>query len=283
MPNAITSISRHRPEISDSSIATASDRPESVPEFHILGSLEVHHGAAVHRPRGPKVRKMLALLIVRANDVVPMEQLIDELWEGDPPATAMNTVRTHVYHLRQELAQWLGPRAAQKLLITGPAGYSLSVGEGQTDVAVFQRICARGSQELRAGQPEAAYESFGAALRLWRGPALADVRQGQVLAAHSREIEELQLHAQEKRIEAAILLGYHREVLPQLRNLVAIHPYNEWLHARLIDALHQSGRRGDALRAFQDVRTVLAHELGLEPSEDLRRVQQCVLVGSRAS
>jgi DNA-binding SARP family transcriptional activator len=283
MPQPITSTDGHRPDLLDSWLATSSIRPDSNPEFRILGSLEMRHGSASYRPRGPKVRKLLALLIVRANDTVTVDHLIDELWEGDPPATAVNTVRTHVYHLRQELGQWLGQDAVQGLLTTEATGYSLSVDERQTDLAVFRRTCARGRQELLSGRPAAAYESFGAALGMWRGPALADVRQGHVLAAHAREIEELQLHAQEKWIEAAMRLGYYREVLPQLRNLAASHPYNEWLHARLIDALHQSGRRGDALRAFQDVRTVLAHELGLEPSEDLRRVQRCVLVGNRSS
>ncbi|GLX17876.1 MULTISPECIES: AfsR/SARP family transcriptional regulator [Streptomyces] len=283
MPQPITSDNGSRPDLLDDWLAAHSTRPERNPEFRILGPLEMRHGASVYRPRGPKVRKLLALLIVRANETVPVDHLIDELWEGDPPATAVNTVRTHVYHLRQELGQWLGHEAVQDLLTTEATGYALNAEEHQTDLAVFRRTCARGRQELRAGHLEAAYESFGDALGMWRGPALADVRQGHVLAAHAREIEELQLHAQEKWIEVAMRLGYYREVLPQLRNLVASHPYNEWLHARLIDALHQSGRRGDALRAFQDVRTVLAHELGLEPSEDLRRMQRCVLVGSRAS
>ncbi|MEU5083584.1 MULTISPECIES: AfsR/SARP family transcriptional regulator [Streptomyces] len=283
MPSVTTYSTGHPPDLLSPSPVTTLARTADAPEFRVLGTLEVRRGTAVYRPRGPKVRKLLALLVVRANDIVTMDQLVDELWEGAPPATAQNTARTHVYHLRQELGRQLGPDLVHALLVTESTGYSLRVDERQTDLTAFHGFYRQGCRQLRSGHVESAYESFGAALGLWRGTVLVDVRQGRVLTAHAREMEEFHLHAQEKRIEAAMRLGHYHELLPQLMNLVARHPYNEWLHAQLIDALHRAGRRGDALRAFQDVRTVLADELGVEPSADLRRVHQCVLMGERAA
>ncbi|MCG3041310.1 AfsR/SARP family transcriptional regulator [Streptomyces sp. S1A] len=251
--------------------------------FRILGPLETFSDSAVHRPGGPKVRALLALLAVRANDIVEMDTLVEELWGDAPPPTAVSTVRTHVYHLRQELERALGPEAVRDLVVTGATGatgYSLRLQPGQLDLDAFTRLYEQGRAELRTGHREAALECLDAALGLWRGRTLADVAHGRVLAGHVARIDELRVRAQELRIEAAMRLGHHRELVPELRRLVATHPLNEWLHARLIDALHRSGRRGDALRAFHHVRAVLSEELGLEPSEDLRRLQHHILMGS---
>ncbi|MGW0549914.1 AfsR/SARP family transcriptional regulator [Streptomyces altiplanensis] len=251
--------------------------------FRILGPLEGFSGSAVHRPRGPKVRNLLALLAVRAHDIVEVDTLVEELWDGSPPSTAVSTVRTHVYHLRQELERELGAEAMRGVIATEATGYSLRPAPGQLDLDAFTRLYGQGRAEMRAGNRETALERFDAALGLWRGRTLADVTQGRVLAGHAARIEELRVRAQELRIEAAMGLGRHRELVPELRRLVATHPLNEWMHARLIDALHRSGRRGDALRAFHDVRAVLDRELGLEPSEDLRQLQHHILAGGSAA
>ncbi|TDT40760.1 DNA-binding SARP family transcriptional activator [Streptomyces sp. BK208] len=262
------------------------DRERARPALalRILGPLEaVGTGGLTHRPRGPKVGKLLALLAVRAHDIVEVDTLVEELWDTAPPPTAVSTVRTHVYHLRQELDRALGPDIARGVIATEATGYSLRTAPGMLDLENFTRLYGQGRAELRAGHRERALERLDAALGLWRGRTLADVAQGRVLAGHAARIEELRVRAQELRIEAAMGLGLHRELVPELRSLVAVDPLNEWLHARLIDALHRCGRRGDALRAFYDVRAVLAEELGLEPSADLRRLQHDILAGGPAA
>lgn len=254
---------------------------DGAPGVRILGPLEVAVGGAAYRPRGPQVRKVLALLAVHPREIVDVATLVEELWDGAPPATAVSTVRTHVYHLRQELERELGP-VARDTVVTEGSGYLLDVPAGRLDIEEFTALCGNARAGLRAGRRESALEALDAALGMWRGRPLANVAQGRVLTGHTARIEELRLRAQELRIEAAMGLGQHREVVPELIRLVAVDPLNEWLHARLIDALHRSGRRSDALRAFHHVRSVLAEELGLEPSEDLRRLQHHILAGERA-
>lgn len=261
---------------------TASE-PDGSVGFRILGPLEAVGGGVTHRPRGPKVRKLLALLAVRAHDIVEVDTLVEELWDGAPPPTAVSTVRTHIYHLRQELERELGAGAVRDVISTEATGYSLRTAPGRLDLENFTRLYGQGRAELRAGRREKALERLDTALGLWRGRTLSDVGHGRVLAGHAARIEELRVRAQELRIEAAMGLGRHRELVPELRRLVAVDPLNEWLHARLIDALHRCGRRGDALRAFHDVRAVLAEELGLEPSEDLRQLQHHILAGGSAA
>ncbi|MFE2285200.1 BTAD domain-containing putative transcriptional regulator [Streptomyces sp. NPDC059443] len=251
--------------------------------IRILGPLEAFNGPSAHRPRGPKVRKLLALLAVRAGDIVEVDTLVEELWDGAPPSTAVSTVRTHIYHLRQELERELAGTAVRDVVATEGTGYSLRLAPGRLDLEQFTQLYGQARTKLRAGDPEAALEKLDTALGLWRGRALADVAQGRVLAGHGVRIEELHSRARELRIEAIMILGQHREAVPELFRMVAMDPLNEWLHARLIDALYRSGRRGEALRAFHHVRDVLAEELGLEPSDDLRRLQHHILAGGSAA
>ncbi|MFG1806486.1 BTAD domain-containing putative transcriptional regulator [Streptomyces sp. NPDC049040] len=251
--------------------------------IRILGPVEAYGNGAAHRPRGPKVRKLLALLAVRAHDVVDVDTVVEELWDGAAPASAVSTVRTHVYHLRQELAQELGVPDVHCVISTEGTGYSLRTAPGMLDVEEFTRLYGQGRSALHDGKYDMALDRLDAALALWRGRTLADVARGRVLAAHATRIEELQSRANELRIEAAMRLGRHRELVPELHRLIAIDPLNEWLHARLIDALHRCGRRGAALSAFHQVRSVLAEELGLEPCEDLLRLQRHILSGAAAS
>ncbi|NUS12791.1 MAG: AfsR/SARP family transcriptional regulator [Streptomyces sp.] len=249
----------------------------------ILGPVEVYAGGAVHRPRGPKVRKLLALLAVRARDIVDVGTLVEELWDGAAPASAVSTVRTHVYHLRQELAQELRLPGMHSVITTEGTGYSLRPAPGLLDVEEFTRLYGLGRTALHARKYDVALDRLDAALALWRGRTLADVTRGRVLDGHATRIEELRSRADELRIEAAMQLGRHRELVPELHRLIAVDPLNEWLHARLIDALHRCGRRGEALRAFHQVRSVLAEELGLEPNEDLLRLQRHILSGAAAA
>jgi DNA-binding SARP family transcriptional activator len=225
------------------------------------------------------VRKVLALLLLRAGQVVTIDTLSDELWDERPPRTAVTTIRTHVYHLRRLLAGEGGGAGVADLLTTAPDGYLLRVDADEVDAALFDRLVRQGRAQLDRGATAEAAESLRQALALWRGSPLVDVRMGRVLSAHVAHLAEVRLRAQELRVEADMRLGEHRHLIPELRSLVATNPLNEWLHGQLIDALSRSGRRGDALSAFRALRTLLAEELGLEPSADLHRLQQEILTG----
>lgn len=245
--------------------------------FDVLGPLEIRLPAGVLVPRGPMVRKMLALMALRANQIVSFDTFIEELWDGEPPRTAVTTIRTHVYHVRQMMARQGGHTGAD-LIVTQPAGYMLRLGPGELDAQVFSQLVSEGGELLASDRAREAAEALSKALSMWRGAALANVTAGPVLSCHLVALEEMRIRARELRIEADLRLGRHRELIAELRELVGANPLNEWLHARLIDALRLSGRRNEALTAYHAVRTLLDDELGLQPSEELRQLQQEILM-----
>lgn len=243
-------------------------------QYQVLGPLDMRAGARIEAARGPKIGKVLALLLLRANQVVSVRTLADELWDQCPPRSAVTTIRTHVYHLRKALEAAQVPPVQ---LVTEPTGYRLRLEPGQLDAEVFTRAVDRGRALLGRGAAEEAATVLRGALDMWRGPALANLDPGPILTRHVEHLEESRTGALELRIEADLQLGRHRQLVAELRGLVAEYPLNEWFSARLIDALHRSGRRGEALQAFLNLRSVLDRELGLEPSADLQRLQHEVL------
>ncbi|MEV7010587.1 AfsR/SARP family transcriptional regulator [Streptosporangium sp. NPDC051022] len=249
--------------------------------FSVLGSFELRSDQGVWVPRGPKVRQLLALLLLRPNQVVDIDMLAEELWDGAPPKTVVATIRTHVYHLRQMMAKESGKPEIADLLVTETTGYQLRVTEEQVDVRHFQRLVADGRSALVRGHTDEAARHLREALGLWRGAPLTNVQLGPVLSRHVAHLEETRIRAMEMWVEADMSLGLHRELIPDLRGLVATNLLNEWFHARLIEALHLSGRRGEALLAFRDLRKVLHEELGLEPSAELQRLHHEILATAR--
>ncbi|MDA2809377.1 AfsR/SARP family transcriptional regulator [Nocardiopsis sp. RSe5-2] len=246
------------------------------PRFRTLGGLAVREGGAEHAPRGPKLGALLALLVLRPGRTVGMDALVDELWGDHPPRGAVATVRTHVYHLRRALREDLG-EGADRFLVTRPPGYAADIVPEEVDATRFTRAAERARLLLAEGRADRAYTEAGAGLELWRGRPLADVRTGRALSGVAQRLEEVRLQLLTVRIEARMLQGRYTELLPELRDLVAAHPLNEPFHAFLIEALHRSGRRGDALGAFHRLSSVLDEELGLEPSERARRLRQVIL------
>lgn len=252
---------------------------DSMLRFNLLGPLEAVRGDRMCRPSAPKVRSVLALLLARSNYLVGIDSIIDELWGAEPPRSAMTTAQTYIYHLRQRMMSTGVIADAEEVVVTSAPGYVLRIGEDQIDAVRFQKLSDRGRELLEDGHAEAAAQCLRDALSLWRGPALADVPLGRLLEGHAAHLEESRIRTLELRIQADLDRGMHRQLLPELRTLVSAYPLNEWLHARLIESLHRSGRRGEALLAYQSVRKVLDEELGLEPSSELRQLQQDVLTG----
>jgi DNA-binding SARP family transcriptional activator len=252
--------------------------------FTVLGPLAMRGGQDPHAPRGPKVRKLLALLLLRPGNTVDMSTVAEELWDGNPPRTELATIRTHVYHLRTLLEQQGSGADRIELLSTLPGGgYALRVEPSQLDAVVFTQLLERGRGLLAEGRAERAAQTLRSALSLWQGPALANVTPGRVLSRYVTHLDELRIRALELRVEADMRLGRHRELVAELRGLVSVDPLNEWLHAQLIDSLRRCGRRGEALDAYRNLHAVLDRELGIEPSTELKRLQYEILAAGSLS
>ncbi|MFD6948868.1 hypothetical protein A6A08_03525 [Nocardiopsis sp. TSRI0078] len=226
---------------------------------------------------GRKVRQLFGLLLTHAGRTVTVDSVIEELWGDAAPATAVETVRTHVFHLRRQLSAALGRKAGKELLRTRSQGYQVTLVEDQCDLFLFDRLRRQGQTLLRAGRFEEAVDRFDQAIELWRGPLLDDVPKGSILEAERVRLENTRNRLCELRIEAMMKMGGHRDVVDELRDHVNSDPLNEWWHLQLIDALHHCGRRGEALGAIRALRDLLRNELGLEPSAEVQRLQQRIL------
>jgi DNA-binding SARP family transcriptional activator len=217
---------------------------------------------------GRKARAVLALLAIRANRVVPVEQLEDELWCGTPPAGARATVHAHVSRLRTVLRQ-AGPSAE---LVTSGCGYLLVAPPDDVDSTRFE-MRARAGATVAATSPSVAASSLTRALEEWRGAAFQDLHDVQPLFLEAQRLEELRLVAVEERWAAELELGGHLLAIGQLQRLAVDHPFREGLQRLLLLALHRAGRRTEALRAYR----VAAHalvEIGLTPGSELRLLEQ---------
>jgi SARP family transcriptional regulator, regulator of embCAB operon len=254
----------------------AESAARDIVHYKLLGAFEVV-GSRDCTPTAPKLRSVLALLLLQANRVVHLNTLIDELWGRDPPRQAITTVQTYIYHLRKIfVAEQLDP-VAHRLIATKQPGYLFHTQPEQVDIEVFDRLVRHGRDSMEDGYPRPAAASLGQALALWTGPALADVPQGDLLHAHAVHLEERRINALELRIQVDISLGRQRQLIPELSSLVSAHPLNEWFHGQLIAALSNAGRRGEALLAYQTLRILLSEELGVDPSTALQLLQRQVL------
>jgi predicted ATPase/DNA-binding SARP family transcriptional activator len=239
-------------------------------ELRLLGPVQVVRAGREAGLGGPRPRAVLALLVLQAGRVVSAGRLVEEVWRGSPPPGAAKTLRSYVSRLRPVLA----PDA---VLEARGGGYVLSVDPGVVDAVRFEQLGGVGQEALGRGDPAAAARWFGEALGLWRGPALAGVGKVETLAREAARLEELRLVAVEGRIEADIGLGLHAEVTGELEALAGEHPLRERLWRLLVLALYRAERQADALAAYRRAREMLAGELGLEPGEELRRLEQAVL------
>ena len=239
-------------------------------EVRLLGPVQVVRGGREVGLGGPRQRVVLALLLLEAGRVVPAGRLVEEVWRGCPPPTATKTLRSYVSRLRALLSPEVD-------LVWRGGGYVITVDPDRVDACRFERLTAAGQAALRHGRAEAAGVHFGDALALWSGRALADVCDTEPLALEAVRLEELRLAAVEGRIDADIALGRHAEVVGELERLVGEYPLRERLWRLLVLALYRCERQADALAAYRRARAVLADELGLEPNEDLRRLEQAVL------
>lgn len=241
-------------------------------QFRVLGALSVTHGgAAVQVPAG-RQRVVLAMLLFEANRIVSIEQLIDAVWEIDPPATARVQIQICVSALRRSLDRPGQPET----ILTRPPGYLLRLTAGQLDLPRFEQLLAEAKRAVEADEGAAAAARFRAALSLFRGPVMEGV-PSEVVQAKATRLAERRLHAIERCVDLELQLGKHRELVEELRDLVAKHPLQERFRGFLMLALHRSGRTSEALQTYREGRRQLVDELGLEPGNELRTLERVIL------
>jgi class 3 adenylate cyclase/tetratricopeptide (TPR) repeat protein len=237
-------------------------------EYRVLGSLEVLDGSGHPVPLGgTRQQTVLGSLLLRAGRTVPLQRLVDELWE-QPPETAAKTVQVYVSRLRRLLS----PGAIE----SRAGGYALLIDGDRLDLTHFERLADEGRTALSAADCERAASLLREALGLWRGPALGGLT-AEALRREAERLEESRLQVLEDRVEADLARGREREVVPELRALVAEHPFRERLRAQLMRGLYAAGRQADALEVYRETRAVLDEELGLEPGAELRELERRML------
>ena len=234
-------------------------------DFRLLGPLEVVDGDRPVALGSARQRALLAVLLLHANEVVSTDRLLDKLWGQRPPPTAGKIVQVYVSRLRKQIGH-------DRLLTRSP-GYLLRVERSELDLDRYERLV----REAANADPASAARKLRQALALWRGAPLADLAYEAFAQAEIVRLEELRWAALEQRIDADIAAGRHAELIGELESLIADHPLRERLRYQLMLALYRSGRQAEALNAYRRARAELADELGLEPTEELRRLEQAIL------
>lgn len=249
-------------------------------ELRILGPLEIGSGHRSSAVKGEKLRRLLSTLILGEGRVVSMDAIVDALWGERPPPGAIATVQSHVSHLRRLLAAYGLSDASSRLVAQG-AGYVLSLDPEEVDSRQFEALVKAARTARSRGDDERAAAVFRAAFSLWRGPALDDVASEPFAQPAAVALEELRLGAYEELFDSELALGCHQAILPELNALARDHPLREALWAQLMTALYRSGRQGEALRAYQDLRRALVEEVGIDPSPRLQDLERKILDQSR--
>jgi DNA-binding SARP family transcriptional activator len=254
--------------------------------FQVLGPVEVWRDHTQVLLGGPKLRTVLAALLLARGRVVSDATLTSLLWGELPPATCTAQIHTYMSRLRH----LIGPQAAvirqrPGYLLRMPLGTARETPTPESPVTVdlleFERLAAQGREAGRKGDAAAASELLRAALATWSGPVLGGVTDS--LAEGERpHLEETRLAVLEERIEADLALGRQVDLVPELIGWVKAYPLRERFRGQLMTALYRCDRQADALSVFQEGRQALAESLGIDPGPTLRNLHQAILVGDRA-
>jgi len=243
-------------------------------EFLVLGTVEVVADGRTVPLRGTRERAVLARLLLAPGRVIARDTLVADLWPDTPPeGGGTSALQAYVYRLRKALARG----GAEDLLRARAPGYLLAIESDAVDAVRFEALARQGEQYAGDGRQSEAAETYAEALALWRGPAYDGIDELPFAAAEAARLAEARLGAVEARISADLACGRDRELIGELAALTAAHPLREGLWAARMTALYRADRQAEALRAYQDLRTVLADELGLDPSARLRALEGAIL------
>lgn len=242
--------------------------------FGVLGPLVAEDTRGEVGLKGPRHRAVLARLLIARGRVVPVEHLVDDLWER-PPEGAVGAVQTFVGALRRALEPDRAPREPSRLLVTVARGYALRA--ESVDVWRFEDAVTACRELIDAHRPDAALSQVDDALGLWRGPAYAEFAEEGWARGEISRLGELRLLARELRAECLLALGRAAEAVPDLETRVCDHPLRENGSRLLALALYRSGRQGDALGVLRRARQALADDLGIDPGVALRDLEAGIL------
>ncbi|CAO5179504.1 SARP family transcriptional regulator, regulator of embCAB operon [Frankia sp. AiPs1] len=241
-------------------------------QYKILGPLRVCDGERNLTPSARKPAILLANLLLKSPHGATIEQLQDEIWGANPPSRAVAAVHVHVSRLRK---LWGGSESPLK---TSTSGYVMNVRSGEMDIHEFDRHVRSARYLYRSENYHEASDSLRAALEVYRGPVLDELRESPTVRNFSTRFEEHRLETVELLTECELMLGRHRELVGWLYALTAEFPLRETFHRHLMIALYRSERQGDALKVYRSARAVLRDELGLEPGRALRELHHAILV-----
>jgi DNA-binding SARP family transcriptional activator/streptogramin lyase len=247
-------------------------------EFRILGPMEVAADGEPVELGAPKQRALLGALLLRPNEVVSRDRLIDALWGDTPPPTAAKTVQVYISQLRRALAS----AGADEVLLTRPPGYMAVVGEEQLDAQRFEQLLDAARAHAARGELDEAVAAYDDALSRWRGAVLADLPLEASGRSACERLEELRLAALDERVECELARGRHGRLVGELESLTAEHPLHERFWAQLMLALYRSGRQSEALAAYRRARDLLSEQLGLEPGRELHELERAILTHDRS-
>ena len=236
-------------------------------EFQILGRLEAAGPLGSVQVTGPKRRALLAYLLAHHGAVIPVDRIVDDLWDGSPSEGAVGTVRTYVSQLRKVLP-------ADCPIETHPGAYRLVVRAQEVDAERFEQLCARAAS---TADPQERLQTLDDALRLWSGVPLAEFSGAFWADAIATRLEAVWLAAVRLRFDTMLELGRHAEALHAIESVARDHPLDEHLAAQLMLAYYRAGRQADALGAFQEVRAALVDQLGLDPGPELCDLERRIL------
>lgn len=241
-------------------------------QIRVLGPIEAEHDGRQLGLGGPRQRLVLAVLSVHANETVSTDRIVEDVWLDAPPATAHRTIQAYVATLRRVLEP-----CRPGTLTARRSGYVIDLDRETLDSLQFEGLVQEG-RALASSDPQAAIGFLREAEGLWRGEVYGDLVGQPALAPEVTRLNELRMAAIEARIDAQLALGQHAFAIPELEALVDLNPLREGLRAQLMTALYRSGRQAEALRVYQRTRHVLGEELGIEPSRELQRLEELILL-----
>ncbi|MFE7035127.1 BTAD domain-containing putative transcriptional regulator [Streptomyces sp. NPDC057621] len=238
--------------------------------FGVLGALQVRRDGVALAAGPPRQRSLLALLLARAGEATALHEVVDVLWAEAPPPSAVNLIRRYVGELRRVLEPELPSLAAGQWLLGQAGTYRLALPDGRLDLVTFRRLRTRAREHCREGDHRRGVETYVHGLRLWRGPAAADIpaeiRGHPVFGALDRE----RLATAKDAADAALRGGCGALLVDELYRVADHHPLDESLQAKLMTALSATGNRAEAVAVYNDVSTRLRDDLGIGPGPQLR-------------
>jgi DNA-binding SARP family transcriptional activator len=246
-------------------------------EFRALGPLEAVVAGRLVDLGTPKQRALLALLVSRVGQPVAVDVMLETLWAGHPPPSAMTSLQAYVANLRKVLEPDRAPRTPATVLRTVPQGYLLDSRVVDVDVHRFGEHATAGWQAWDRGEPQQALSEFEAGLALWRGQSYAEVASATWVAPEVARLDELRLSVVEVRCAALLAVGAHEVAVAELEAFIQAHPLREYGCELLSLALYRAGRQADALEVLRTIQTRLAEELGIDARPALKQLEREIL------